>query len=318
MMNIYPIGAVNSATSITGSFWVDLLNPTPEETARVATECAIQIPSRESLQEIEASSRLRAEDNVLYVSMPLTIQDAATGLVPVPLGFILSQQQLITVRYSDVPAFADVQAKVEKGVCMNSASVFSALIDAMVDSSADMLEKLSTDLTGVSARTFGRHGVPPPRNKSFTRALRDAVNTVGIAGDQLSRIRESLLGLQRIVGYVAEMATDWLLPELKLRLKTARQDLASLVDFESHLSGKTQFLLDAILGFINTEQNDIFKVLTVVSVVGIPPTLIASMYGMNFHNMPELSWRWGYPYGLALIFVSTLVPIIWFKRRGWW
>ena len=141
---------------------------------------------------------------------------------------------------------------------------------------------------------------------------------VGFAGDQLSRIRESVLGLQRLVGYVAEMTTEWHVSELKSHLKTARQDLVSLVDFESHLSGKTQFLLDAVLGFINTEQNDIFKVLTIASVIGIPPTLIASMYGMNFHDMPELSWRYGYPYGLALIFVSTLVPIIWFKRRGWW
>jgi len=318
MLTLYPIAPDSSTTLKTGPFWVDLLSPTSEETARVAAECGIQIPSRASLQEIEASSRLRSEGNVLYVSMPLATQDAASGLAPVPLGFILSPQQLVTVRYSDVHAFADVKTKVEKGACMGSAAVFCALIDAMVDSSADMLEKLSADLAAVSVQAFGRHGAPPPRDKSFARALRDGVNAVGVAGDHLSRIRESLLGLQRIVGYVAEMTTDWLLPELKSRLKTARQDLTSLVDFESHLSGKMQFLLDAILGFINTEQNDIFKVLTIVSVVGIPPTLIASMYGMNFHNMPELSWRWGYPYGLVLIFVSTLVPIIWFKRRGWW
>jgi len=318
MLNSYPICSDGSSNSKADTFWIDLLNPTPEETARVAADCGLQIPSRESLQEIEASSRLRIENNVLYVSMPLAIQDAATGLSPVPLGFILSQRQLITVRYSDVHAFADVRKQVEKGICMNSTAVFSALIDAMVDFTADMLEKISAELAAVSARVFGRQGVPPSRNKSFTRALRDSVNAVGIAGDQLSRIRESVLGLQRIAGFVAEMTTDWHLQELKSHLKTARQDLASLVDFESHLSGKTQFLLDAVLGFINTEQNDIFKVLTIVSVVGIPPTLIASMYGMNFHNMPELSWRWGYPYGLALIVVSTLVPIVWFKRRGWW
>ena len=141
---------------------------------------------------------------------------------------------------------------------------------------------------------------------------------MGTAGDQSSRIRESVLGLQRILGFVLDMAADWLPPDLKPRLNTARQDLGSLVDFESHLAGKTQFLLDAILGFINTEQNDIFRVLTIVSVVGIPPTLIASMYGMNFHDMPEYSWRYGYPYGLALIAVSILLPVIWFKRRGWW
>ena len=318
MLNSYPIGSDGTAKSTAPTFWIDLLDPTPEEAARVATECDIQIPSRESLQEIEASSRLRIEGNVLYVSMPLAVQDTGTALAPVPLGFILSQQQLITIRFSDVHAFAEVKKQVDKGACLNSTAVFSALIDSMVDFTADLLEKLSANLAAVSAGVFGRQGAPPPRNKSFTRGLRDNLNAVGVAGDQLSRIRESVLGLQRIVGFVAEMTTDWHVSDMKSHLKTARQDLASLVDFESHLFGKTQFLLDAILGFINTEQNDIFKVLTIVSVVGIPPTLIASMYGMNFHDMPELSWRWGYPYGLALIFVSTLVPIIWFKRRGWW
>jgi magnesium transporter len=318
MLNTYHIGSGSAEQSKTGTFWVDLFNPTAEETARVAADYGTQVPSRESLQEIEVSSRLRAEGNTLYVSMPLAIQDASSGLAPVPLGFILSQQQLITVRFSDVHAFAEVKKQVEKGACMNSTAVFSALIDSMVDFIADMLEKMSADLAGVSARVFGRQGVPPSRDKSFSNTLRDSVNAVGIAGDQLSRIRESVLGLQRLVGYVAEMTTEWHVPELKSHLKTARQDLVSLVDFESHLSGKTQFLLDAVLGFINTEQNDIFKVLTIASVIGIPPTLIASMYGMNFHDMPELSWRYGYPYGLALIFVSTLVPIIWFKRRGWW
>ncbi len=318
MLNRYPVSVGDSRDSQPPPFWIDLLNPTPEEIKRVGAECGIDVPSRESLQEIEASSRLRTEDGALYVSMPLAIQDAATGLSPVPLGFILSQQQLITVRFSDVHAFSDVRARVEKGACLTSTAVFAELIDAMVDFSADMLEKLSTDLAAVSTRVFGKQGVPPRRDKAFSRALRDSVNAVGIAGEHSSRVRESLLGLQRIVGYVAEGTSEWHLADLKSRLKTARQDLASLVDFESHLSGKTQFLLDAVLGFINTEQNDIFKVLTIVSVVGIPPTLIASMYGMNFKDMPELGWRYGYPYGLALIVISILVPVIWFKRRGWW
>jgi magnesium transporter len=196
--------------------------------------------------------------------------------------------------------------------------VFAALIAGMVDFSADMLEKLSADLSAVSARVFGHYGKPPRRDKHFTRALRHSLDVVGHVGDHLSRIRESLLGLQRIIMFVSKAANDWLRPESRENLKIARRDIISLVDFEAHLSGKAQFLLDAILGFINTEQNDIFKVLTIVSVVGIPPTLIASMYGMNFHDMPELGWRYGYPYGLALIALSILVPIVWFRRRGWW
>ena len=298
---------------------MDLVNPTQDEAAEVAAEYRVQVPSRESLQEVESSSRVRAEGQVLYVNMPLVIQDASAGFAPLPLGFILSPELLVTVRYSEVHAFAEVKAHIEKDPHMASAAVFVALIDGMVDFGADMLENLSRNLAAVSASTFGRNGdSPPPRGKRVTHALRESLKGVGTAGDQLSRIRESLLGLQRIVGFVSEMAAAWLLPELKTRLKTAQQDLASLVDFEAHLSGKTQFLLDAILGFINTEQNEIFKVLTIVSVVGIPPTLIASMYGMNFHNMPELGWRWGYPYGLTLIALSILLPILWFKRRGWW
>jgi magnesium transporter len=254
---------------------------------------------------------------VLYVSMPLAIQDEATEFVPVPLGFILSPQLLVTVRFSEVHAFAQVKAHIEKDPQLGSAAVFCTLMEGMVDFGADKLEKLSSDLAAVSARSFRPTTSPRQGDKRISRGLRDCLSAVGMAGDDLSHIRESILGLQRI-GFILKMATDWLLPEEKTRLSTAQQDLISLIDFEAHLSGKTQFLLDATLGFINTEQNEIFKVLTIVSVVGIPPTLISSMYGMNFHNMPELGWRWGYPYGLALIALSTLLPILWFKRRGWW
>jgi magnesium transporter len=319
MLTIHTTVAREATSSeSTNPFWVDLLNPTPEETARMAAEYAIQVPSRDSLQEIESSSRLRCEGQVLYVNMPLTAQDNAAGFTPLPLGFILSPHLLVTVRFSEIPAFIEVEKRVCPDLHMTSATAFAALIDGMVDNSADMLEKLSANLAAVSECVFGRNGVFPAPDKRFTRSLRDSLNAVGTAGEHQSRIRETVLGLQRIIGFVSEMAAEWLPPDLKTRLKTARQDLVSLVEFEEHLAGKTQFLLDAILGFISTEQNDIFKVLTIVSVVGIPPTLIASMYGMNFHNMPELGWRWGYPYALVLIVLSIFLPILWFKRRGWW
>jgi magnesium transporter len=300
------------------TFWVDLLNPTSDEIARMVSEYGIQVPTRESLQEIETSSRLRAHLQTLYLSMPLALADEAAGFAPVPLGFILSPQLLVTIRYSEVHAFTQVEATAGTAPNTGSAGVFCALIDGMVDYGADRLEMLSSDLATVSARAFGPQVRSKPRDRRMSGALREYLKALGTAGDHLSRCRESMLGLQRITGFVLNMSGDWLLAEEKVRLTTAQQDLTSLVDFELHLSGKVQFLLDAVLGFINTEQNDIFKVLTIVSVVGIPPTLIASMYGMNFHNMPELSWHWGYPYGLALIVLSTLLPIAWFKRRGWW
>jgi magnesium transporter len=136
-------------------------------------------------------------------------------------------------------------------------------------------------------------------------------------GERASRIRDILLGLQRIVPFVAGPVRTWIPQEAQDHLKTAQTDIVSLTDYETHLSNKVQFLLDAVLGLINTKQNDIFTVLTVVSVVGIPPTLVASIYGMKFKNMPELSWAWGYQWGLFLIVLSTIVPILWFKWRGW-
>jgi magnesium transporter len=318
MLTVHTDAASDMGARRSQAFWIDLLNPTAEEIAQVATNYGIAVPSRESLQEIETSSRLKASGQLLYVSMPLAIQDESAGFAPVPLGFVLSPQLLVTVRFSDVHAFSRVEARVGQKQDVGSTRVFCALIEGIVDFGADKLEKLSGDLAVVSARAFGPQTSTQQHDKRISQGLHECLKAIGIAGDQLSRNRESMLGLQRIIGFVLKMATDWMPPEEKTRLTTAQQDIVSLVDFEAHLSGKSQFLLDAILGFINTEQNDIFKVLTIVSVVGIPPTLIASMYGMNFHDMPELSWRWGYPYGLTLIALSVLLPILWFKRRGWW
>ena len=147
--------------------------------------------------------------------------------------------------------------------------------------------------------------------------MRVILRRVGAGGDLASKIRDSLLGLARLVPYVEGLGAAWLPEAVKPRLETMRHDIASLSDYDAHLVNKVQLLLDATLGLINVEQNDIIKVLTIVSVVGVPPTLVASMYGMNFKYMPELAWDWGYPYGLALIAISAVAPLLWFKWRGW-
>jgi magnesium transporter len=316
MLTAYP--APRAPGAVANPVWIDLLQPTPEERDRIRSEYGLRVPSREALQEIESSSRLRGEGQVLTLSMPLTVLEERADPMPAPLGFILSPSLLVSVHFTEVHGFAEVRARIEKGDApMDSTAVFAALIENMVDYRADLLEGISTQVGAVSKRVFARH-IPKTHRPVLDGALRQMLAEVGAAGERLSEIRESLLGLQRIVGFSCEMAHDWIRPEIRARLATAREDLASLSDYETHLWGKVHFLLDAILGFINTDQNDIFKVLTMVSVVGIPPTLIASMYGMNFHNMPELSWRYGYQFGLALILVSTILPILWFKWRRWW
>jgi magnesium transporter len=148
-------------------------------------------------------------------------------------------------------------------------------------------------------------------------SLRVLLRRVGRNGDLVSKIRDSLLGIARIIPFVLSLAVEWLPADVKPRLETVRQDVTSLNDYDAHLANKVQLLLDATLGMINIEQNNIIKVLAVVSVVGIPPTLVASMYGMNFRHMPELEWAWGYPYGLVVIAASAIVPLLWFKWRRW-
>jgi magnesium transporter len=318
MLTKYPATKSPPTDGCAEAFWIDLFDPTPEEAARVASEYGIRVPSRAALQEIETSSRVHAEGRTLYVSMPLASRDEAAAFVPVPLGFVLSPDVVVTIRYSELHAFAGVEARVQDGTHSCSAAVFVALLEGLVDFGADTLEKLGADLAMVSARAFNKLPAQRARHKLVAASLRQSLDQVGAAGDQLSRFRESLLGLQRISGFVADSASDWMPAEFKARLQTVRQDLHSLIDYEEHLFAKTQFLLDATLGLISTEQNEIFKVLTIVSVVGVPPTLIASLYGMNFHAMPELNWEYGYPYALGLIALSTVLPIIWFKRRGWW
>jgi magnesium transporter len=194
------------------------------------------------------------------------------------------------------------------------------IIEALVDYGADRLEELRAEALAISNRIFHKDmQAKQQRNvKHVNRMLRDTLIEIGDMGERLSYTRDTLLVMQRAVPFVTEHGDGWLGDPVKARLKMAGSDVQSLNDYEVHLTDKLQFLLDAALGFISTEQNDLFKVLTIASVVGIPPTFIASMYGMNFHYMPELSWTWGYEWGLGLILLSTIIPIIWFKIRGWW
>jgi magnesium transporter len=324
MLQAYPAaGSTLASRESTPPVWIDALAPTAEESAELASQYGVEIPSRAQLEEIESSSRLRTEGEVLYLSMPVPDEGSADVHEPpifgfrerAPFGFILNPDILITVRFAELHVLPDLRKRLAAlSEPPGGAAVFVMLVESMVDYAADVLERLAGQLGTVSRQVFVRRSRRAPR---LAAVLRDTLCVVGDAGEQLARVRESVLALARIIAYVAD-SSPWLRPEWRKRLKTARSDLDSLVDFEGHLAGQTQFLLDAILGFINTEQNDMFKVLTIASVVGIPPTLIASMYGMNFHYMPELSWRYGYAYGLALIAASTLIPIIWFKRRGWW
>jgi magnesium transporter len=295
--------------------WIDLLKPSSAETAFVERTTGLHVPTFADLSEIESSSRLRAQDSVLYLSAPAVHSATAVDPQSTPVGFVLNPDLLVTVRFESLNAFSAF-AQAPRG---SAAEVFTGLVEAIVDRIADVLEHIAAELDVLSHRLFRSGHVDaetPHRPAREAADLRVILRRVGSSGDLISKIRDSLLGLGRIVPYVASLAT-WLPDAVKPRLETLRHDIISLSDYDAHLVNKVQLLLDATLGLINVEQNNIIKVLTIVSVVGVPPTLVASMYGMNFHNMPELDWSWGYPYGLALIAISAVGPLLWFRWRGW-
>lgn len=318
MITAYPTSMHVGSSPDSRHVWIDLLNPTSDERATVEGRYGLKLPSREDLSEVESSSRVSEENGVVFLSMPIVSHARALDEPPSPVGFVLSKDLLVTIRYTQLRSFDTAAAKFTKsGGPGTSVGAFAELVDEMVDLSADLLEEIGAELDSVARSVFPKLSKERHHVSRSNDALRDVLLDVGSAGQHLSRIRDILLGLQRIVPFVSGVERDWIPQVTQVRLKTAQSDLLSLIDYETHLFGKVQFLLDAVLGFINTKQNDIFQVLTVVAVVGIPPTLVASIYGMNFRNMPELNWAWGYQWGLALIVLSTVLPILWFKWRKW-
>ena len=300
--------------------WVDLFNPTNEEIGRACTQYMLDIPPREQLEEIEFSSRLQYEDDVFTISVPVTPRDKNGGLdVTTPLGFVLSKDLLVTVRFAHLHTFDAITARVKRRP-RSAPDIFMVIVEALVDYGADRLEELRDEALKISQRIFHNKMQDWQRNKvaRINRMLRETLVEIGDMGERLSHIRDTLLVLQRAIPFVTEHGDAWLDSLVKARLKTAGADVQSLNEYVVHLTDKLQFLLDADLGFIATEQNDLFKVLTIASVVGIPPVLVAGIYGMNFHYMPELNWPDGYAFGWAMIILSGLLPLLWFKWKGWW
>jgi magnesium transporter len=234
------------------------------------------------------------------------------------VGLILTPKLLVTVRFAELKAFAATYERACPADRTNSSvEVFTALLEAFVDRQADLLERAREHLDDISRGVFR---ASPNQLRKVTRSneqLRTMLRRLGRIGERTSIIRDSLLGVGRIAAFAEETARAWIAPAFITRLHAVGLDIDSLNLFEEHLSGKVQFLLDAVIGFIGIEQNDIFKVLTVFSVVGIFPTLVAGWYGMNFHNMPEYGWAYGYQYGIGAILLSTIIPLLWFKWRGW-
>jgi magnesium transporter len=294
--------------------WIDLVAPTAEEEERVERFLGIEVPTREEMAEIEVSSRLYREGDVLYMTASL-VTGADTALPEsCPVTFILTKARLVTVRYAEPSVFrvfAQQAAKSDADL-KNGDSIFVGLLEAIIDRTADVLEGIGRKMDAISRSVFQKE----VSDEGMSRDYKSVLRKIGRGGDLNAKARESLVSLGRLVNYVSAECGD-LHPGLRERTETMAADIRSLTDHASYLAGTAVFQLDATLGLINIEQNAIIKIVSVAAVVFLPPTLVASIYGMNFDAMPELEWLLGYPLALGLMVLSAVLPYVYFKRRGW-
>ncbi|RFD18793.1 magnesium transporter [Komagataeibacter melaceti] len=308
-----PARSVTTAEDAAGAAWLDLLNPTPEEETLAAQVTGLRIPTRAQLDEIESSSRLFMEDDAVYLSTPL-VRKTPDDFFVSPVGFVLMHDRILTIRFTGFSAFDVVARQVAGQGALGANEAAILLLEAIVDRLADILEHLGQALDGMSRDVFQSE---EPGQAQAGTLLRNMLRRVGRSGDLGSSVRDSLLGLERISIFLGENKRHDLSEHLQARLGTVERDIRSLNDFVSQTANKVQFLLDATLGFISIEQNNGMKILTVVSFIGVAPTLVAGIYGMNFHDIPELNWKYGYWYSLILMAATVILPLIWFWRRGW-
>ena len=296
--------------------WIDLFNPTPAEDKAVEHLAGIAIPTREDMQEIEISSRLYIENGARYMTATLMCHSDTDMPRTTAVTFILGDHRLVTVRYDLPKPFALVEAKLARS-CTPSITgemVLMELLDAVIDRCADILERCGAEIDQVSHDIFEPESERHGHAKQYSQIL----ISIGRKGDLTSKVRESLVSIGRVVAFLSAVVegVKWS-KDMREQLKTMQRDVASLTDHASYLSSKITFVLDAMLGVVNLEQNNIIKLFSVMAVVLMPPTLIASIYGMNFKAMPELEWAHGCPMALIMMLIAAILPYWLFKWKKW-
>lgn len=293
--------------------WIDLYRPLDSQAAIVA-ELGVEVPSLTDMEEIEISNRLYREDGAEYMTVVLpglsTSQTPTSG----PVTFILTPGRLITVRHHAPRPFETYPERADKATagCTTSERIFLGLVEECVARLADLLEGVGRALDAVSAAVFSGNAAQQPD------VLQSALEQTGRQGELLNRIRLGLLSLQRAMSFYGQ--TLGLRPEgetLNATVKGQMRDLQALEVHADFLSSRVGLAVDATLGMVNLAQNATVRIVSVVAVLFLPPTLIASIYGMNFPNMPELQSPWGYSFALAMMLASAVGTYFFFKWRRW-
>ncbi|HEV7432441.1 MAG TPA: magnesium transporter CorA family protein [Steroidobacteraceae bacterium] len=320
MLNRYALhgqGLVSlNNVALSDTLWIDLLEPTPEEERAIEAECAIEVPTPEEMREIETSNRLYEDDGAVYLTSTIVTKLDSDLPQNSQVTFILKDGRLITNRYTDPLPFRRFISYAERHgpSCASGSAVLAGLIEAIINRVADVIERVSADLDSISAEVFTRL---PKRRRSRGRDFQVVLERVGQSGELIAKTRESLVSLGRALAFVQQATSVNLTNDVRTRLRTQARDVIALSDHASFLGNNVSFILDATLGMVNIDQNNILKIFSVVTVFLLPPSVIGAIYGMNFDHIPWAHESWGFMAALALMVASALIPYLIFKRRRW-
>lgn len=312
-----PVDADDQGLDLTRAVWIDMLEPTKAEEALVEQLIGTNVPTREEMLEIEPSSRLYERDGAAFMTMSVLYGVHGRRPSTDPISFILTDRQLITVRYVDPAPFINFAefCRSEEELSRDGLTVLTRLLEAIVDRLADEFEEAGRELEAISAHIFERKTRRERRNPELHyEAL---MLRIGATGRLIARARESSVSTGRMLSFLSALERVGAQPAEQRHLQSIAEDLRALDDHSNFLAENLNFLLDASLGMITLEQNLVMKIFSIVAVVLMPPTLIAGIYGMNFRHMPELEWLGGYPWAIGLMLASAVLPYWFARRRGW-
>jgi magnesium transporter len=307
---------LRSGAAIPGeSVWLDLLEPTPSEEKQVEGFLSIDVPTRDEMREIEASNRLYEEDGSLYMTATVVTKLDSDLPESTQITFILSATKLVTNRYVDPLPFRRFVAYAERHPtsCNNPPAVLAGLLESIINRVADVIERVATDLDAASGEVFSASR----RRQGAMRDFRKVLERLGQNGELVSKARESLVSLGRLLTFVQQSTAVPISDDVRARLRTLSRDVLAMSDHASFLGTKVSFILDATLGLINIDQNNILKIFSVVTVFLLPPSVIGAVFGMNFSKMPWLHQPWGFWAAMGVMLLSAVGPFVFFKRKGW-
>jgi magnesium transporter len=306
----------DTATFPPDTVWYDLLEPTPDEEKAVERALSIDVPTREEMSEIESSNRLYEENGGIYMTATIVTKLDTDLPQSTQVTFILTGKTLVTNRYTDPLPFRRfiTYAETHPAACSSSAMLLAGLLESVINRIADVIERVAADLDQISAEIFAPQRW---RQRSATRDFRHVLGRVGQTGELVSKARESLVSLGRLLVFVQQATNNHVTPDSRARFRTLSRDVLAMSDHASFLGNKIQFVLDATLGMVSIDQNNILKIFSVVTVFLLPPSVIAGFYGMNFEHIPGLHEPWGWYAALGLMAASSIVPWLWFRKKGW-